>query len=120
MMASVGEQKLDLWGDEAVSLLQQQRLPGVLAALQEGDLTDRDGNPVSLAALAEKPLVALYFGAGWCPPCRQFSPHLSSVASTNSASLAVVFVSVDRSEQEMLTFAQVSTFLGPAATVRTT
>ena len=120
MMASVGEQKLDLWGDEAVSLLQQQRLPGVLAALQEGDLTDRDGNPVSLAALAEKPLVALYFGAGWCPPCRQFSPHLSSVAFTNSASLAVVFVSVDRSEQEMLTFAQVSTFLGPAATVRTT
>jgi len=57
-------------------------------------------------ALANSRLVALYFSASWCTPCRGFTPMLiefynvlkEEVASTHG--LEIVFVSSDRSDGE--------------------
>ena len=52
------------------------------------------------------PLIGLYFSAQWCPPCRQFSPLLSEFAKKNQQKFSVVFISLDKSEQEMKAFLQ--------------
>ena len=59
--------------------------------------------------LADTPVLAFYFSAHWCPPCRQFTPVLARVhAQARQAASAprveVVFVSSDRSEAEMLSY----------------
>ena len=51
-----------------------------------------------------KEFILLYFSAGWCPPCRAFSPKLSKWARENKESVGVFFVSHDESEREMLKF----------------
>ena len=51
-----------------------------------------------------KKLVALYFSAHWCPPCRAFTPRLASAfkslkqRTAPDVELDVVFVSLDRDE----------------------
>ncbi len=63
-------------------------------------LVDADGKPVAVSTLKNK-VVAVYFSAHWCPPCRQFTPKLVEFAKKHSAKLAVVFVSSDNSQAEM-------------------
>uniref|UniRef100_A0A914H9Y4 Thioredoxin domain-containing protein n=1 Tax=Globodera rostochiensis TaxID=31243 RepID=A0A914H9Y4_GLORO len=50
-------------------------------------------------------VVALYFSAHWCPPCRNFTPLLKQfyeqVKKMPDASFEIVFVSFDRSEDVM-------------------
>jgi len=54
---------------------------------------------VSSADVLKDKLVALYFSAHWCPPCRQFTPEFArvykSLASENKP-FAVIFVSADQ------------------------
>lgn len=49
-------------------------------------------------------LVAIYFSAHWCPPCRNFTPVLKQfyeqVIAAGEA-FEIVFVSFDRSEQDL-------------------
>jgi nucleoredoxin len=48
-------------------------------------------------------LVGLYFGAGWCPPCRAFSVLLSELhdtAMSKGIELVIVFISADKSSAE--------------------
>ena len=45
-------------------------------------------------------LVGFYFGAGWCPPCRRFSPELSRFAVENEKDFSAVLVSADNSATE--------------------
>uniref|UniRef100_A0A183G8J2 Thioredoxin-like_fold domain-containing protein n=1 Tax=Heligmosomoides polygyrus TaxID=6339 RepID=A0A183G8J2_HELPZ len=48
-------------------------------------------------------LVALYFSAHWCPPCRKFTPILKSFYNEllSSEKFEVVFVSDDHTEEEL-------------------
>ncbi len=50
--------------------------------------------------------IGVYFGAHWCPPCRQFTPKLidlyNSVELARPGSFEVVFVSSDSTEEEFL------------------
>jgi nucleoredoxin len=71
------------------------------------DLVESKGSRtkrVNPAELAPKDYYAIYYSAHWCPPCRGFTPKL--VAFYNKASkkhdnFEIIFVSSDRSEQDM-------------------
>ena len=61
-----------------------------------GELVDAD------TALAGKKVIACYFSAHWCPPCRQFTPKLKEFYEKLGGSpLAIIFVSSDQNEQSM-------------------
>lgn len=62
-------------------------------------LLDAAGKAVSPDKLKGK-LVAIYFSAHWCPPCKAFTPKLVAFRDKNEAGLEVVFVSYDKSQQE--------------------
>ena len=51
-----------------------------------------------------KEFVLLYFGAGWCPPCKAFSPHLSRFALSHSSSVGAFLVSHDLTEADRAAF----------------
>ena len=55
-----------------------------------------DGTPATYTKLEGK-LVAIYFSAHWCPPCRRFTPVLQELYDEHKDNLEVVFVSADRS-----------------------
>ena len=75
-----------------------------------GSLVDKTGTLHSTQqVLKEKKVLAFYFSAHWCPPCRQFTPVLArSYEQARQAGLGtgveIIFVSSDRSEQEMRSY----------------
>ena len=64
----------------------------------------KDGDayaPVAAGHFAGK-VVALYFSAHWCPPCRQFTPVLKDFyEELDGEKFEIVFVSFDRSEKDL-------------------
>ena len=61
-------------------------------------LESASGSEVSPTALAGK-VVALYFSAHWCPPCRRFTPILSTLyeeVNEEGDRLEIIFVSSDK------------------------
>ncbi len=72
------------------------------ASFSDG-LLDAAGKQVSLDSLKGK-LVAIYFSAHWCPPCKAFTPKLVAFRDKNSAEVEVVFVSFDKSQAEKDTY----------------
>eukprot|EP00467_Chlorarachnion_reptans_P020665 CAMPEP_0114514240 /NCGR_PEP_ID=MMETSP0109-20121206/16039_1 /TAXON_ID=29199 /ORGANISM="Chlorarachnion reptans, Strain CCCM449" /LENGTH=176 /DNA_ID=CAMNT_0001694249 /DNA_START=135 /DNA_END=662 /DNA_ORIENTATION=- len=84
-------------------------LPGILAHLTTS-LRDQYGNPMDSSELKGK-LVGLYFSAGWCGPCRQFSPVLSKFHEEKQDDFRVVLVSMDKSEPEMIEYIKGKGFL---------
>jgi len=48
----------------------------------------------------EGKVVALYFSAHWCPPCRMFTPVLKDFYEECDGELEIVFVSLDHSEDD--------------------
>ncbi|XP_065569025.1 nucleoredoxin-like protein 2 [Artemia franciscana] len=73
-------------------------------------LMQKSGNLVSAEqALANKQVIGYYFSAHWCPPCKQFTPVLADFyqeLKDNDAPFEIIFVSSDRSEQEMKSYMQ--------------
>ena len=60
------------------------------------------------AVLADKELVMYYFSAHWCPPCRQFTPMLKDFYDeVSDENLEIVFVSSDRSDDDMKSYMKV-------------
>mmetsp|Transcript_30407 Transcript_30407/g.74496 ORF Transcript_30407/g.74496 Transcript_30407/m.74496 type:complete len:161 (-) Transcript_30407:275-757(-) len=72
------------------------------ALLQDAHLVKANGDKVDASSLKGK-LVALYFSAHWCPPCRQFTPTLKDVyeETSDKHNFQVVFVSSDDSQEAM-------------------
>ena len=63
---------------------------------QSGSVVDAE------TALADKKVVACYFSAHWCPPCRQFTPMLKDFfEELDDFPLAIIFVSSDQDEKSM-------------------
>ena len=61
-----------------------------------GKLYNAEGKTYSAENLRGK-IVALYFSANWCPPCRKFTPKLIDFYNDYSDSLGVVLISLDKS-----------------------
>eukprot|EP00929_Paragymnodinium_shiwhaense_P025175 TRINITY_DN1528_c0_g1_i1.p1 TRINITY_DN1528_c0_g1~~TRINITY_DN1528_c0_g1_i1.p1 ORF type:complete len:263 (-),score=81.31 TRINITY_DN1528_c0_g1_i1:517-1305(-) len=72
------------------------------AKAQKMTLTNKAGGTVDAAELEGK-VVAFYFSAHWCPPCRGFTPLLKQFyeqAQSQGRKFEIIFVSGDKSEQE--------------------
>ncbi|CAI4233363.1 unnamed protein product [Auanema sp. JU1783] len=66
------------------------------------ELQKTNGSKHSTDVLKDK-IVGIYFSAHWCPPCRMFTPILKDFYNElkDSEEFEVVFVSFDRSSQDL-------------------
>jgi len=81
--------------------------PESITALLGTTFVNAAGETRGADAVTGKSAVGLYFSAQWCPPCRQFTPLLVKAAEELKAqgkAFEVVFVSSDRSADDMLTY----------------
>jgi thiol-disulfide isomerase/thioredoxin len=63
------------------------------------------------------PYTLLYFGAGWCPDCRRFSPELVAAYDGQPVGLkrfGVVLLTMDKTEEGMLQFMRTERMKWPA------
>mmetsp|Transcript_8684 Transcript_8684/g.14730 ORF Transcript_8684/g.14730 Transcript_8684/m.14730 type:complete len:374 (+) Transcript_8684:50-1171(+) len=91
--------------------LQVQPFSAFMKNLFPDQLVARDGSKRDSAANLAGKMVAVYFSAHWCGPCRQFTPLLGQVyQAVKSAGKAdkfeVVFCSADHSEPEFKSYFQ--------------
>lgn len=73
----------------------------VTRIVPSGDVVHETLNPL----LA--PYLAVYHGAGWCPPCQRFSPTLAEfyhAADKTGKRFQLVMVDYDRTEGDMLAY----------------
>jgi nucleoredoxin len=68
------------------------------------------------ATRLKAPVIVLYFGAGWCPDCRKFSPKLVAAynAQPKEKTFEVLFISRDKNEEGMLRFMKTEKMPWPA------
>ncbi|CAL1281400.1 unnamed protein product [Larinioides sclopetarius] len=58
-------------------------------------------------ALNDKEIIAFYFSAHWCPPCRMFTPVLADFyeeVKDKGLPFEIIFVSSDRSEDALFDY----------------
>jgi len=69
-------------------------------------LLSKHGEVSTTTALAGSAVIAIYFSAHWCPPCRGFTPQLAKAykEALKSKGMQVVFVSSDRSESDFKSY----------------
>lgn len=73
-------------------------------------LINKDGDLVDPEEALRNKVVGIYFSAGWCPPCRDFTPILcdfyTELVEENEppAQLEIVFVSSDKSGEDMVEY----------------
>merc|ERR1711862_58179 len=73
-------------------------------SLKGAKLVKADGSSVEAdSALEGKDLILFYFSAHWCPPCWQFTPMLKDFYDEVD-NVEIVFVSSDRSNDDMLSY----------------
>jgi len=95
-------------------------LPGVLADHFKGDLVSWKNGSLARCGdegLTRKKLIALYFSAGWCAPCRKFTPQLVELynrVAPQHPEFDIVFVSLDRSPSAMETYMRETKMPWPA------
>lgn len=91
----------------------------VAAAVKGSLVTFKNGSfsPYDDEALPAKKLIALYFSAHWCAPCRKFTPQLVEWYNRVSAQhpeFEIVFMSNDRSQFAMETYMRETQMPWPA------
>ena len=67
-------------------------------------LRKRSGMTVHPEEVLQNKVVAMYFSASWCPPCRQFTPILKEFYEDlleKELPFDIVFVSSDKTENDM-------------------
>lgn len=78
----------------------QETAPFSLESLLGPKLLTKVGEPAksTKTLMQGKELVALYFSASWCPPCKAFSPILADFynACAKQEKLEIVYISSDR------------------------
>ena len=95
-------------------------LPNILADHFKGDLVSWKNGSLARCddeVLAKKKLIALYFSANWCAPCRKFTPQLVEFynrVAPQHPEFDVVFVSFDRSPAGMETYMRETKMPWPA------
>jgi hypothetical protein len=90
-----------------LALLDPSQRPSRIAAALQGIMVDADGRPYRDDHLGDKKVFALYFGAGWCAPCHDFSPDFVKYldgALPQHPELGVVFLSNDKQVQGMYAY----------------
>ena len=73
----------------------------------------KDGD-VSKDDVLKAKVVALYFSAHWCPPCRQFTPVLSKFyteVNKSEKQLEIIFVSLDQDQEQFKEYHETMSFL---------
>jgi nucleoredoxin len=94
--------------------------PNVLYDAVKGDLVHFANGAVVHAdddALASKKLIALYFSAHWCGPCRKFTPDLVAYynrVAPQHPEFELIFCSCDRSPFAMQTYMREANMPWPA------
>mmetsp|Transcript_33038 Transcript_33038/g.63453 ORF Transcript_33038/g.63453 Transcript_33038/m.63453 type:complete len:343 (-) Transcript_33038:383-1411(-) len=76
-------------------------------AFSKSVLLRRDGSPGPVSSTLASKVVLAYFSAGWCEPCKAFTPLLKvfyEQAHKSGDHLEIVFCSNDKSEEEMLEY----------------
>ncbi|VDM96426.1 unnamed protein product [Thelazia callipaeda] len=73
--------------------------------LKDVPLTKRNGETVKAHDLKDKAII-LYFSAGWCGHCRQFTPKLKTWYDTaaKKENIEIVWISRDREAQHQLDY----------------
>lgn len=77
-------------------------------------LADKGNKTVDLSILDTVPVVALYFSAHWCPPCKAFTPLLAKTyqeINSGIKQLEIVFVSSDQSDEDFKGYYALMPFL---------
>lgn len=90
----------------------KSNLNGRLVRLEGKNLVSVSGTP-----LAQDKYVALYFSAGWCPPCHVFTPRLVSFykeMKPKHPNFEVVLISQDYSENDMKSYMESASMPWPA------
>ncbi len=90
----------------------RELVKGDLVSLHNGALGHFDDE-----ALGKKKLIALYFSAHWCAPCRKFTPELVEYynrVATQHPEFEIVFVSFDKSQFAMETYMREANMPWPA------
>lgn len=105
--------------DEARRLvaMDKAKRPSRVAAVLDAIMVGADGKPVHDEHLQDKQIFAFYFGAGWCGPCRDFSPGLVKFANDALAKhpeLAIVMMNDDKSTNDMLSYMKDESMTFPA------
>lgn len=69
-------------------------------------LVNASGKSVDTATLLKGKVVAVYFSASWCPPCRAFTPKLVKFYKrvARKHGVEVVFVSSDKTDKDMKSY----------------
>ncbi|XP_007898188.1 nucleoredoxin-like protein 2 [Callorhinchus milii] len=74
-------------------------------------LINRANEAVDTDEVLRNKIVGLFFSAGWCPPCLDFTPILCEfytelVENSSSVQFEIVFISSDKSIEDMLEYMQ--------------
>ena len=91
-----------------------QNTPSVLGEELKNQIVRLEGRSfrnVSDDALKNKRLFAFYYSAGWCGPCRRFTPELVKFyeeAKTRYPEFEVIFISSDQDQKAMTEYMQSS------------